>query len=526
MGFRDRLRRIVYDEPAAAPGGPSVAVPRSADSAGSSSFFVSNDGKVGAALADVAEQVNPQAFSQSIIDEDRGWRSLISGGMRELTWAQIIENLNNATDYYRTNPLAFRLVQLQVDHVLGDGMQLKAADPKVQAEIDLWWHHPLNDLGLRQFTLMTALSLDGEIFVTVHTNPYDLTSYVRLVPAALIDRIETNPDDLEDELKYHQTAQPMTPDTLMRMPSALQAEGRWWDKGDMFHFAVNRPAGVVRGMSDLAPILPWLRRYRDWLTDRVRLNKYRTAFVWHVQIKGADRRAVTQRMAELAVPPPPGSVIVSNENETWTAVLPQIQAPQVADDGLAIRLMIAAGAGVPLYFLAEAERTARGTASEMSAPTYLHYRERQLFFGSVMRTLAVEALHRRGLVDVGIDDITAEFPELDPDASLQVAQGIENLTDSLAIAVDRQWVTNEEASRVFQHFLGEVASLPGADPGAGPSSGAAGPTTSWRNARARRRAGPLRGPDPLDERDPRFAEPKPPPYPGRGTVVPDPTVRV
>ncbi len=42
----------------------------------------------------VREQVfNPAAFAQSLIDEDRGWRSLISGGMRELPWALIMWNI-------------------------------------------------------------------------------------------------------------------------------------------------------------------------------------------------------------------------------------------------------------------------------------------------------------------------------------------------------------------------------------------------------------------------------------------------
>jgi hypothetical protein len=402
------------------------------------------------------------ASSSSLTDEDRGWRSLISGGMRELTWAQIVENLNNATAAYRTNPLAFRLVQLQVDHVLGDGMLLRSADPRVQAELDRFWHHPLNNLGVRQFDFLTALSLDGEIFPTIHTNPYDRTSYLRLVPASLVDRIETNPDDLWDELRFHQTAQPMTPDTLMRMPSALQAEGRWWDKGEMWHFAVNRPAGVVRGQSDLAPLLPWLRRYRDWLTDRVRLNKYRTAYLWHVTIRGADRRALTQREAELAEPPGPGSVIVSNENETWEAVQPKIDAGTVADDGLAIRLMIAAGAGIPLYWLAEAEHTARGTASEMSEPTYRHYRQRQLFFGWAMRTMALEALHRRGFTDVTLPDIVADFPELDVSAALQTASSVAQLTGSLAVAADRGWLSEDDAAAVFQHYVGESVNLPNA----------------------------------------------------------------
>src|SRR5262249_45966404 len=38
------------------------------------------------------EGVHEATFAEQIVAEDRGWRSLISGGMRELTWAQIIEN--------------------------------------------------------------------------------------------------------------------------------------------------------------------------------------------------------------------------------------------------------------------------------------------------------------------------------------------------------------------------------------------------------------------------------------------------
>jgi hypothetical protein len=479
----------------------------------------------------IQEQVS---FTQSIIDEDRGWRSLISGGMRELTWAQIIENLNNVTDYYRTNPLAFRLIQLQVDHVLGEGVQLKSDDPLVQAELDLWWHHPLNSLAVRQFDMMTALSMDGEIFVTVHQNPYDLTSYVRLVPASLIDRIETNPDDLEDELRFHQTAQPMTPDTLMRMPSALQAEGRWWDKGDMFHFAVNRPAGVVRGQSDLMPLLPWLRRYRDWLTDRVRLNKYRTAFVWHVQLTGADRRALLQRQAELAVPPSPGSVIVSNEKETWTAVQADIKASDSQADGLAIRLMIAAGAGVPLFWLAEAEHTARGTAGEMAEPTYRHLRQRQLFFGFVLRQLAVNALHRRGLPDVELADVVAEFPEMDTTDALTIGQTMAQLTGSINDGVANGWLTKEDAARIFQHYIGEVANLPVSDAGQGEGHEPSGSRLNKARRRGKgrvprrpeERTPGVEGPPTLDPTDPRAQEPIPPPYFGRGTVVAEPIVHI
>jgi hypothetical protein len=512
----------------------------------------------------VREQVNnpifnPQSFTQTLIDEDRGWRSLISGGIRELTWAQIIEHLNTVLDYYRTNPLAFRLVQLQVDHVLGDGMQLKSSDPAIQAEIDRWWHHPLNNLDVRQFDMLTALTLDGEIFVSQHVNPFDATVYVRLVPAGLIDRIETNPDDLEDEWRYHQTAQPITPDTLMRMPSAIQAEGRWWNApgiaglpeipgqqgvpadlagGTMRHFAINRPAGVVRGQSDLAPLLPWLRRYRDWLTDRVRLNKYRTAFVWQVQLKGSDARAVRQRQAELAVPPPPGSVIVANENETWTAIASNIHADDVQHDGLALRLMVAAGAGVPLYWLAESEHTARGTAAEQSEPTYRHYRQRQLFFGWVMRRLCVDALRARGFSDVGVDDVIAEFSELDRSEALFTASAMAQLTDTLSTAQQLGWLSPADAAMTYQHYLGLAMDLPeDLDAGGAGATARTGEPGGTPSGPPRFGSFP-RGRPPGRARSPRGYPANPTGLPatpgasvrdpsaGGGAVVPDPTVAI
>ena len=75
--------------------------------------------------------------------------------------------------------------------------------------------------------------------------------------------------------------------------------------------------------------------------------------------------------------------------------------------------MLAAGSGIPLMFLGEAEHTARGTAAEMSAPTIRHFRRRQLHFGALIVDLAVEALHRRGLASVSTADVSAAFPELE-----------------------------------------------------------------------------------------------------------------
>ena len=108
----------------------------------------------------------------------------------------------------------------------------------------------------------------------------------------------------------------------------------------MLHYAVNRPVGALRGESDLAPILPWLRRYSRWLEDRVRLNAGVRAFLWIVRAPARLRADLLERYRQ---PPEPGSVIIADEQETWSAVAPTLHANDACADGRAIRWMIVAG---------------------------------------------------------------------------------------------------------------------------------------------------------------------------------------
>ena len=53
---------------------------------------------------------------------------------------------------------------------------------------------------------------------------------------------------------------------------------------------------------------------------------------------------------------------------------------EAGEDGLAAKRMIAAGAGIPLHFLAEPESATRTTAECAGGPTFRRYEQRQKFF--------------------------------------------------------------------------------------------------------------------------------------------------
>ena len=303
-----------------------------------------------------------------VTDGAEHWRDLTTPHYLARPWYQHRALLERVREVCDVNPIAARIVALAAEFTIGSGPAIDAS-PWAAA----FWAHPQNRLSQRLTRWAEELARSGELFLTLHRNEADGMSYVREVPAYLVDAIEADPHDGERPLRYHQ----LTDDP----------DGLWWlhpnhpdaaaSPAVMVHYTINRPVGDLRGTSDLAQILPWLERYDMWLEDRVRINRYKGAYLWHVQIDGAMPGQLEAKRAQYSRPPTSGSIIVTDGTETWSAVSPGIAADAVEADGKAIRLMIAAGSGIPLHLLGEGESATRATAREMGTSTFRHFSHRQ-----------------------------------------------------------------------------------------------------------------------------------------------------
>jgi hypothetical protein len=371
-------------------------------------------------------------------DEDRGWRALAGSTREPPTWARR-RLLDEAVAAWRSNPYGHSIVELLNDMTLGGGVEVTSPDPGTAAFVRRFWHDPANRVPLEQFTWATELTLTGDLFLTYHTNRVDGMTYVRCLPSWLVDEIETDPQDVLRELRYHQCA-----------PSE-----RWWSSEDCHHWSVNRLAGTSWGQGDLVVLLPWLNKYRGWLSDRINSAMLKNAFVYDVELRGADAAAVQARMADLADPPRPGSVIVHSDAESWKAVSSNIAAGDAAADGRAVRKAIGVGARLPMHLLSEAEDANRATAQEQKEPTLRHWRRRQLLLGAIFTQVCRTALARSGqFASDQIGELVPLFPDLDRADNVEAARAAQSLTAALATATDRGWITGEEARRLLLESLG------------------------------------------------------------------------
>ncbi len=416
---------------------------------------------------DLREAVNLQTTATT---EDWFWgRASATGTEEDYFWRRLSDNWsqkdvlpstyreihNQVYEAYNSNPLANAVVELGVNFVLGDGLQIDAAHPKVQKLIDRFWNDSDNHMALRQYDIATELSLYGEIFIRFFVNPYDGHLKIGMLDPSLIDEIECDPENIERQLRCHVRAEncrgaiPSRPE--VRIPTD---DGQWLSMPDqVMHFAVNKVSNARRGKSDLATLLPWLRRYKDWLIDRVRINKYKAAYLWDVTLTGANRQMIEARMMEYARPPEPGSVLVHNESEQWKAVQPMIDAGNVAADGQAIKMMVAIGAGIPEHYLSEGGDVNRATAAEMSLPVLKKYQRRQDVIRHILTALidrAIEEARAAGTLPRTIDTAyTITFPDLKAENTRDVGTAAWHMSQALGGAISLGIISHETASKLF-----------------------------------------------------------------------------
>jgi hypothetical protein len=376
------------------------------------------------------------------------------------------EVLERALAAWRSDPLARRIVELTTQYVTGGGLAVRcdpAAGPG-QAFLREWWEHPLNRIDQHAGEWCDELSRAGELFFLLSTDAAGM-SYARAVPAAQIREVLTTPNDVQQELAFVERGGQTGDEREWRAYDALsdRAEAEGGFPTVMLHYAVNRPVGAVRGESDLAPLLRWLNRYAGWLEDRVRLNRWRTTFAYVVKQRftGEEERLRRQQALTGGVPQP-GSILVVDESESWEVIAPKLESHDAGEDGLALKRMIAAGAGVPLHFLAEPEGTTRTTAEAAGGPAYRRFEQRQRFFCWMLADLAQAALRRRGLAhgSAGMwaleTVVRVEGGDLSARDNAAVAAAGKAASDALAGLFDRGLVSEAEVRRLVYRFLGET----------------------------------------------------------------------
>jgi len=342
-------------------------------------------------LRDLFRRPTQASGASAQVDDSPGWRSL-SGRPQDYDPARLQEIYADALEAWRKNPIAWRIIAITTDYIVGDQISLNSPLKSLDRFIQKFWHHPKNRMPLRLESMSDELARAGDLFVALFRNPQDGMSYIRFVTKDRIAAIETAPNDWESEWYFYETLEGggqrrwLSPDA----PESAEAEAV------MLHYAVNRPLGALMGESDLTTMIPWLLRYSRMLEDRVRLHWAVRAFLWVITVPG---NRVREKQEQYRTPPEAGSIIVKDESERWEVHAPNLNAGDARHDLQAVRAMIDAGSGYPPHWRGDAGDISLATAQAMQNPTERHLLRRQRHFIYILQDILYHAYRRA--VEIG-----------------------------------------------------------------------------------------------------------------------------
>ena len=126
------------------------------------------------------------------------------GGPLDRSWDELSGQFSDALEAWRQNPLARRVIGLITSYVVGDGITMTSMYGPLKRYLASGGliRRTCSICGLGPWS--DELARAGELFVVLHFNRADGMSYVRTVPASVIDRITWRPGDYEAELSYHE----------------------------------------------------------------------------------------------------------------------------------------------------------------------------------------------------------------------------------------------------------------------------------------------------------------------------------
>lgn len=323
-----------------------------------------------------------------------------AASFRDRSLANYRVTIEQSMNAWRNDALARRIVNLMTQFSVGRGFRIGADDPAADAFLHEFWENNLNRMDVRLNEWSDELCRTGNLFVMLSSDSSGM-SYVRAIPAGLIDEIVPMENDIEQPQLFRMRE--VTDPVRLKVPEEKTVRPASLDdpvpEEAMLHFTVNRPIGGQWGEPDLAPLLPWLEKYHDWLCDRWLLNHHRSSFVYIVKSSELNMQERELRSQQLNRGyPEPGTIFVVGKDEEWSAINPNLESSDANEDGMAIKKMIAAGAGIPISFLSEPGSSSLAESGGMEDSACRGFRQRQQVLLWITETVLRHVLARAALV--------------------------------------------------------------------------------------------------------------------------------
>jgi len=387
-----------------------------------------------------------------------GFRRLSAVSEKELTHVEWQRQMSIAHYLWQNNPVAYRIIELFTDFVVGDGVTVTAKDPRVQERIDRFWDDPDNAMDMLMFERAQELGLMGTWMVKPFVNKVNGDVKLSPVDPAWVTKIVPDKDRAgraySVEVVIGVGSGPGTWKVISPQDQNPNAKDFGMLSGDVFYFPVNKLTYTVQGISDIYRQADWIDAFDQFLFHALERIVFLNAHLYEITITGGGDGVVKKRAQELAQnPPKSGGFRVHDEKEKWEALAPKINSAEVEEMGRMVKMLILGTAGIPEHWFGQGGDVNRAASIEMGTPIFRKLKRRQAYWVEVLSTLVDFQIDQAILYGTLPADVNREFEikpsEISPRAVKDAAGALVSLTDALIAAVDAGFARREDAIKLW-----------------------------------------------------------------------------
>ncbi len=379
---------------------------------------------------------------------------------------------------YYTNNLIGGMIEKSTDVICGKGFDYKTENPELQKRLDRFWKRDrLNNFAWLQDVYTAWLRVFGECCFTFFTRP-DGSVRVGFVEPYNIDRTYTDPGNpfIVTGVRLKSTFDAKQP-ILTTVLDPTQPEEALFDTAtraqraafkqtidkhvECVYFPLNpRILSADDDNPNLRGTPPLLASFdpavdaEDVLYSMRRRADMASRILWDVTLEGADDDDIEAFLEDNDVPDE-YTVNAHNERVSWQLNAPDLKASEHETQHRIVRnyAIGGKGPGMPPTWFGDGTDANRASAQELPFTTVLGLERQQDKQAAIFRSLLEYQAVQAGFDP---DEFDMVLPTISKKDMKEMSTTMRELTAALTVAEDRQWLTTEEARRVYRENLEDL----------------------------------------------------------------------
>lgn len=379
-----------------------------------------------------------------------GWTPL-TVGQRDLPTFQQDRMFEIASFLYRRNAIAHRVIEIIKSFVVGEGIVIKAREPKIDSVIQKFWKNRRNNWRKYLRDRVVSHSLYGEALMPAYINPVDGSVLLGSAHPGIIERVLPNArNNFEAEqilIKSGRTAEgtevAQQLKQVIKTDTDPESESFLRYNGDMFFFAINKPMDTLRGISDLYSIADWLDIYDQFMFNRAERQSYINTFLWDITLEGASPSDIDKKTAEMILREQKirsGKFYVHNEKEKRQAISPDLHSDDAVNDAQSFMNMILGGTGLSAQAFGDPSGAGRQASGDVNEWVFKTLSDRQFVWRDTILEIldfVIDQAELHNTISQGLDRFIEVFmPKISVRDLQRLTQALRN-TGNFAAQVER-----------------------------------------------------------------------------------------